>query len=225
MKAQPGKEDPSLPWGTASACPAFRELEHWERRRKRILWSALSPPENTLSPPEVTHCINKVILISRSHMQNFTHGAAMTFNLVPSAQQADYFNYRVGLGFFFSFPHCSFIVSFSHITEKLRVRRGPWQHPTLLCNQELVTWLSTTPWALGEVPSQPPNHRSSPRLEHLRLSTGQLALIAHKTSPLTPGLGAGLLASTKDEKNLTFASQINPNTAFLRNPTQQPTLF
>lgn len=58
--------------------------------------------ESTLSPPEVTHRINKVILISRSYMQNFTHGAAVTFNLVPSAQQADYFNYRVGfVGVFF----------------------------------------------------------------------------------------------------------------------------
>lgn len=67
-----------------------------------IYESTLLPPENTLSPPEVTLCINKVILISRSCVQNFTHGAAVTFNLVPSAQQADYFNYRVGFVFFVS---------------------------------------------------------------------------------------------------------------------------
>lgn len=109
MKAQPGKETPSLSWGTASAWAALRELEHHKKKEAGfvehivIYESTLSPPENTLSPPEVTHSINKVILISRSYMQNFTHRAAVTFNLVPSAQQADYFNYRVG--FFFSpFP-------------------------------------------------------------------------------------------------------------------------
>uniref|UniRef100_A0A8C9UDD3 Sorting nexin-19 n=1 Tax=Serinus canaria TaxID=9135 RepID=A0A8C9UDD3_SERCA len=87
-KAQPGKEDPSLPWGTASACPAQRELEHCEKKKEAgfveqvvIYESAWSPPEKALSPPEVTHCINKVILIGRSSMQNFTHGTAVTFNL------------------------------------------------------------------------------------------------------------------------------------------------
>lgn len=103
-------------------------LEHCEKKEEAgfvehivIYESTRSPPEKALSPPEVAHCINKVILIGRSSMQNFTHGTAVTFNLVPSAQQADYFNYRVGffVGYFFS-PRCSSIMSFSHITEKLK---------------------------------------------------------------------------------------------------------
>lgn len=61
-KAQPGKEDSSLPWGTASACPASRE--RLQKKKEADFVSMLSFTR-VHCPIRRWHSINKGILISR----------------------------------------------------------------------------------------------------------------------------------------------------------------